>query len=69
VVGLIAVFTLAKFLLIERPIVSYLVEPAGTAARVDRFSTWMRANKIAVISAVVAVFGLVLLGQGISRLG
>jgi hypothetical protein len=29
----------------------------------------MRANKIAVIAAVVAVFGLVLVGRGISRLG
>ena len=68
-VGLIAVFNVAKFVLIELPIVSYLVDPDGTAAHVDRFSTWMRANKIAIISAVVAVFGLVLVGRGISRLG
>lgn len=69
VVGLIAVLNLSKFLLIELPIVSYLVDPDGTAVRVERFSTWMRTNKIAVVSAVVAVFGLVLVGRGISRLG
>jgi hypothetical protein len=68
-VGLIAVFTVAKFLLIELPIVSYQLDPDRTAARVDRFSAWMRANKLAVIWAVVAIFGLVLLGRGISRLG
>jgi hypothetical protein len=67
-VGLIAVFTIAKFLLIELPIISYQVEPDRTAARVDRFSSWMRANKLAVIWAVVAIFGLVLVGRGISRL-
>lgn len=69
VVGLIAVFTLAKFLLIELPIVSYLLDPDRTAARVARFSTWMSANKITVVSAVVAVVGLVLVGRGISGLG
>ena len=68
-VGLIAVFTVAKFLLIELPIISYLVDPGGTATRVGRFSTWMRVNKLAVIWAVVVIFGLVLVGRGISRLG
>lgn len=68
-VGLIVVFNLAKFVLIELPIVSYVVDPYGTAARIDRFSTWMRVNKIAVLSAVVAVVGVVLVGRGISRLG
>lgn len=68
-VGLIAVLNLSKFLLIELPIVSYLVDRDGTAARVERFSSWMRANKLTIISAVVAVFGLVLVGNGVSRLG
>jgi hypothetical protein len=67
--GLLAVFNLAKFLFIELPILSYLVDPDGTAARVDRFSTWMRAHKIVAVSAVVAIVGLVLVGRGISGLG
>lgn len=69
VVGLIAVFNVAKFVLIELPLVSYLIDPDGTAARVERFSTWMRANKIAVVAAVVAVLGVVLLVRGVARLG
>ena len=62
-------FTLIKFLLIEVPIVSYAIDPNGTAARVGRFSGWMRANKMAVVAAIVGVVGLALIGRGISSLG
>jgi hypothetical protein len=66
---IILAFNLLKFLLIEIPIVSYAVEPERTAARVDRFSAWMREHRIEVIAAVVAIVGLILIGRGISRLG
>jgi hypothetical protein len=68
-IGILLVFNLLKFLLIEIPILSYTLEPERTATRVDRFSAWMRANKIEVIAAVVAIVGLVLIGRGVSRLG
>jgi hypothetical protein len=63
---IVVIFNLIKFVLIELPIVSYAVDPNGTAARVDRFSSWMRANQIRVIGLVI---GLVLIARGISRLG
>lgn len=66
--GLIIAFNLIKFLLIEVPIISYTVDPNGTAARVDRVSAWLRDNKIAAIAAVVAIIGLVLIERGIARL-
>lgn len=66
--GLIVVFTLIKFLLIEVPIVSYAISPASTSARVSRFSNWMAANKLEVIAAVVGVIGLVLIVRGIAGL-
>ncbi len=72
VVGAIAillVFNLLKFLLIEIPLLSYTLEPDRTAARVDRFSAWMKEHRIEVIAAVVAIVGLLLIGRGISRLG
>jgi hypothetical protein len=67
-VAMIVAFALIKFLLIEAPIVSYAIDPDGTAARVGRYSTWMHANKITVVAAVVAVVGLGLIGQGIAAL-
>ena len=68
-IGILLLFNLLKFLLIEIPLLSYTLEPERTAVRVDRFSAWMRANKIEVIAGVVAVVGLVLIGRGIARLG
>ncbi len=68
-IAILLVFNLLKFLLIEIPLLSYTLEPERTARRVDRFTAWMKANRIEVIAAVVAVVGLVLIGRGISRLG
>jgi hypothetical protein len=65
---LIVVFTVIKFLLIEVPIVSYTISPARTSAQVGRFSTWMHANKLEVIAAVVGLIGLVLIVRGIAAL-
>ena len=61
-------FNLIKFALIELPILSYALDPAGTADRVERFSAWMRANKIRVIAGVIAIVGLLLIERGIARL-
>jgi hypothetical protein len=66
---LIVAFNLIKFLLIEIPIVSYAVDPPGTAARVDRFSAWMKTNRLKLVALVVGVIGVALIAQGISRLG
>jgi hypothetical protein len=67
-IGVIIAFNLIKFLLIEIPIISYRLDPDGTAARVDRVSAWLRENKIAAIAVVVAIIGLVLIERGIARL-
>jgi hypothetical protein len=67
-VAVMFVFALIKFILIEVPIGAYTVDPQHTAARVARFSAWMRANKLVTVAAVVGVVGLVLIGQGLSRL-
>jgi hypothetical protein len=66
---LILAFNLIKFLLIEVPIVSYAVDPDGTAGRVDRLSAWLRKHQVRAIAAVVGIIGLVLIGRGIGRLG
>ena len=65
---MIVAITQIKFILIEVPIASYTVDPDGTATRVDRFSAWMRANKLSVVAVVVAVLGLGLIITGILSL-
>jgi hypothetical protein len=67
--GALVVFALIKFVLIELPIVGYAIDPEGTAARVGRFSRWMHANEVLGIAAFVALFGIILILRGISRLG
>jgi hypothetical protein len=67
--GVMTVFAVIKFALIEVPIAGYTIDPDGTAARVSRFSGWMQANKLVGVAAIVGVFGLILIGRGISGLG
>ena len=69
VAGVIVVFALIKFVLIEVPIACYTIDRDGTAGRVSRFSSWMQTNKLVAIAAIVGLFGLVLIGRGISALG
>jgi hypothetical protein len=66
--GVMVVFALIKFALVELPIASYAIDPDGTAARVRRFSGWMHTNKRVGVAAIVALFGVVLIGRGVSRL-
>jgi hypothetical protein len=67
-IGVIILFNLIKFLLIEVPIISYMLDPDRTAARVDWLSAWLREHQIKAIAAVVAIIGVVLIERGISRL-
>lgn len=66
--GVMIAFALIKFVLIEVPIAGYTIDPDGTAARVGRFSSWLETNKLAAVAAIVGVFGIVLIGRGISGL-
>ena len=66
--GAMVVFALIKFVLIELPIAGFAIDPDGAAARVGAFSDWMKTNKVAGIAAIVGVFGLVLIGRGVSGL-
>ena len=63
------VFALIKFILIEVPIAGYTIDRDGTADTVNRFSGWMQTNKFAAVAAIAGVFGIALIGRGISGLG
>jgi hypothetical protein len=67
--GAMLVFALIKFISIEVPIVAYAVDPGGTATKVGHFSRWMETNKFVAVAVIVGLFGIVLIGRGISGLG
>ena len=67
--GAMVVFALIKFILIEVPIAGYTIDRDRTAVTVSRFSGWMQTNKLAAVAAIVGLFGIALIGRGISGLG
>ncbi len=65
-IALILLFNAIMFLLLEIPLVGYLVDPEATAARVALFARWLNANGLRVMGWLVGAFGVSLLAQGIS---
>jgi hypothetical protein len=64
--GLILLFNAIMFLLLEVPLVGYVVRPARTAELVAAFATWLNANGLRVMGWLVGVVGLSLIVQGIT---
>lgn len=67
-VALILVFNLTMFLLLEVPLLGYLVRPKETEARVAALSKWLNANGLRVMGALVGLGGVSLLVQGLHAL-
>jgi len=67
-IALILLFNAIMFLLLEVPLVGYLVRPEATAKRVAAVSAWLNANGLRITGWLVGVFGASLLGQGIAAL-
>jgi hypothetical protein len=66
---LILVFNAIMFLLVEVPLIGYLISPEGTTARVHRFHTWLGEHARIVASVVAVAVGVYLVLKGILRLG
>jgi hypothetical protein len=66
--GLILLFNAIMFLLLEVPLVGYLVRPETTADRVAALSRWLNANGLRVMGVLVGIVGVSLLVQGIAAL-
>jgi hypothetical protein len=64
--GLIVLFNAIMFVLLELPLLGYLVRPARTAVLVAAFSNWLHANGMRVTGWFVAAIGLGLLVQGLA---
>ncbi len=67
-VALILVFNAIMFIMLEVPLVGYLINPEATAARVSRFGHWLNSNGMRIIGALVGLFSVSLLVQGFSAL-
>ena len=67
-IALILLFNAIMFLLLEVPLVGYLVQPEATAVRGAAVSRWLNANGLRITGWLVGVFGASLLGQGIADL-
>jgi hypothetical protein len=67
-IALILVFNAIMFLLLEVPLVGYLVRPATTARRVTVMSHWLNANGLRIMGGFVGLFGVSLLTQGTAAL-
>jgi hypothetical protein len=64
--GLILLFNAIMFLLIEIPLVGYLLRPAQTAEQVGDLAIWLNRNGLRVMGALVALVGLSLVVQGVA---
>jgi Sap, sulfolipid-1-addressing protein len=67
-VALILLFNAIMFLLLEVPLVGYLVRPDATAERVAAVSRWLNANGLRITGWLVGLAGASLLVQGIAAL-
>ncbi len=64
--GQIVLFNAIMFLLVELPLVGYLVRPEETAKQVAAFATWLNANGLRVMGWLVGAVGVSLIVQGIA---
>jgi Sap-like sulfolipid-1-addressing protein len=64
--ALILVFNAVMFVLLEVPLIGYLVRPRQTAERVASLSAWLNANGLRVMGWLVGAVGVSLIAQGVS---
>jgi hypothetical protein len=65
-IGLILLFNAVMFVLLEVPLIGYLVRPRQTAERVAALSAWLNANGLRVMGWLVGAVGLSLVVEGVS---
>jgi hypothetical protein len=68
-VGVVLAFYLVMFMLVEIPLVAYLISPTRTADVTRRFNVWLRANRRRLGIAVLLIAGAYLVVRGLLALG
>jgi Sap, sulfolipid-1-addressing protein len=62
----IVLFNAIMFLLVEVPLIGYLLQPDATAERVASIATWLNANGLRVMGWPVGAVGIGLIVQGLA---
>lgn len=65
--GTMLPFNVAAFGFVEIPLISFLVAPDRTRARLAALQDWLRWRRRDAISTLLAAVGCVLLGAGVGR--
>lgn len=65
---LILLFNAIMFLLVEVPLIGYLINPTGTEARVQRFQTWLGTHGRLLATIAALAIGVYLIIKGIVHL-
>ncbi len=68
-IALIVLFNAIMFLLLEIPLVGYVLAPETTTERVQALSRWLNANGLRVTGWLVGLFGAGLVVRGVAALG
>jgi hypothetical protein len=66
--GLVLIFNLCMFLLVEIPILGWMFRPERTTELVARLAAWLNRNGLRIVAAVIGVFGIGLLVKGFEAL-
>lgn len=66
--GAVVIFTLVVLVLVEVPLVSYLVMPAKTQAAMLQLEKWALPHRRRILIVVPAVVGLMLVTAGVSSI-
>jgi len=65
---LIALFNAIMFLLLEIPLVGYVVDPAWTESAVADVGAWLNANGLRIVGAFIALISCGLVVQGLAAM-
>ena len=68
-VGVVLAFYLVMFMLVEIPLIAYLISPTRTADVTRRFNLWLRKNRRRLGIAVLLIAGAYLVVRGLLALG
>lgn len=67
-VALILLFNVVMLILVEAPLIGYMIDPDRTDELVSRLSAWLNRNGLKIIAVLAAVWGVSLIGNGLHGL-
>ena len=67
-IGLIVLFNVVMFTLIEVPLAGYLLRPDQTAARVAGFNDWLGRNARNIVAILALAFGVYAIVSGVAAI-